>query len=53
MFFYHPDVRRDFSVALSLQGLDLGRCMLATRFAGGYYCVPNGELRFAPSELLI
>jgi len=44
MFFYHPDVRRDFSVALL--GLGFGRRMLATRLAGGYYCV-------APSELLI
>jgi len=44
MFFYHPDIRSDFSAALS--GLGFERCMLATRFAGGYYC-------FAPSELLI
>ena len=44
MFFAHPNVRRDFSVVLS--GLGFERCMLATRFAGGYYC-------FAPLELLI
>ena len=39
MFFYHPDIRSDFSAALS--GLGFERCMLATPFAGGSTVMPS------------
>jgi len=41
MLFDHPDVRMDFSVAIS--GIEFEKCMLAMSFVADYYSIAELE----------